>query len=349
VRRVLIVANARRNSPVKPQWQLLARHLPADRFELHLALLGPTTELPGAATGFCTVTKVVRRVEFDPFAAVELSRLVDRLRPAIIHGWMCESPLLFALVARRSKAKLVLTVDPVRQIGGFALWRRLCKSNIRWVALSATSADDLRKRGLSNAEQVPPAVDFPVAAGKSEQLSIAPSDRHLLVTAGDGLPHERMKDVIWGADLLRCVRSDFRLMLCSPARGRRHLDRFINQCEISGVAQTVEADRFDAILPAASAFITASLRPASELLLFAMAAAVPVIATDLPEHRELIRPGETGLLVAPRDRAGLARMSKKLLENRPLAAALSTAASEFVSRAHQESRMVDRYAAIYQD
>ena len=47
----------------------------------------------------------------------------------------------------------------------------------------------------------------------------------------------------------------------------------------------------------------------------AMAAAVPVVATDIWGNRELVVHGETGFLVPVGDRAGLARCAHKILED----------------------------------
>ncbi|RAY15671.1 glycosyltransferase family 1 protein [Actinomadura craniellae] len=50
-------------------------------------------------------------------------------------------------------------------------------------------------------------------------------------------------------------------------------------------------------------------------LVEAIAAGVPLVATAVPSHPDLVRPGETGLLVRPRDRAGLAAAVGHLLDH----------------------------------
>jgi glycosyltransferase involved in cell wall biosynthesis len=51
--------------------------------------------------------------------------------------------------------------------------------------------------------------------------------------------------------------------------------------------------------------------------------------------------------VPPRDRAGIARAARKLLENSELAARLSSAGRQLVDAHFQPSAMAARYAAIY--
>ena len=57
----------------------------------------------------------------------------------------------------------------------------------------------------------------------------------------------------------------------------------------------------------------------SQAILEAMAAGVPVVASDTPGNRQLVLPGQTGYLFAPGDRAALARATIRLLDDAPLA------------------------------
>ncbi len=58
----------------------------------------------------------------------------------------------------------------------------------------------------------------------------------------------------------------------------------------------------------------------------AMAIGVPVVSTDVSGIPEVVRDGETGLLVPPRDPSALAQAIARLLDHRPYAAALASAA-----------------------
>jgi glycosyltransferase involved in cell wall biosynthesis len=57
-----------------------------------------------------------------------------------------------------------------------------------------------------------------------------------------------------------------------------------------------------------------------------MAAGRPLVASDLPSSREVMRDGETALLVPPGDPAALAAALRRLLEDRALAGRLAEAA-----------------------
>lgn len=70
-----------------------------------------------------------------------------------------------------------------------------------------------------------------------------------------------------------------------------------------------------------------------------MASRVPIVATDLPTIREVLRHGENTWLVEPGNPKALAEGIQRLLEERELALALATRAAAEVPPVHlAESR-----------
>ena len=86
----------------------------------------------------------------------------------------------------------------------------------------------------------------------------------------------------------------------------------------------------------------------SNAIMEAMNAGVPVIATDIPGNRDLIAPEETGLLYPVGDRATLARLTQRLLDDPALGSRLSAAAQQRMREHFSVAQMVARYAAFYQ-
>ncbi len=99
------------------------------------------------------------------------------------------------------------------------------------------------------------------------------------------------------------------------------------------------------VFPRTSRRITELVTPLKPLE--AMAAGVPVIASDIGGHRELIREGETGLLHRPEDVAHFIEVSAGLLEKRDLAESLVRNGLEEVRLNRTWDRIVERQVPLY--
>jgi glycosyltransferase involved in cell wall biosynthesis len=82
-------------------------------------------------------------------------------------------------------------------------------------------------------------------------------------------------------------------------------------------------------------------------LLEASACARPVIATDVPGCREIVRPGETGLLVQPRDVVALAAAIAALAGDAARRAAMGRAGRALVERDFAEEIVAQQTLALY--
>jgi glycosyltransferase involved in cell wall biosynthesis len=69
-----------------------------------------------------------------------------------------------------------------------------------------------------------------------------------------------------------------------------------------------------------------------------MAAARPIVASDLPALREVLQDGDNALLVPPEDPAALARAIQRLAEDQPLAERLAAQAARDVRAYTWEAR-----------
>ncbi len=83
-------------------------------------------------------------------------------------------------------------------------------------------------------------------------------------------------------------------------------------------------------------------------ILQAMAAGKPVIATDVGGNQEIIRHGETGILISPQNSEMLADSILMLLENKTLANKLGMAARKVVKEKFSINCMIDNYIKLYE-
>jgi glycosyltransferase involved in cell wall biosynthesis len=81
----------------------------------------------------------------------------------------------------------------------------------------------------------------------------------------------------------------------------------------------------------------------------AMAAGVPVVASDIPGTNELVVHGETGFLVPLGDRAAYARFAHKILEDSGLQARLGAAGRKRIESEFTVDAMVAAHAALYRE
>ena len=109
-------------------------------------------------------------------------------------------------------------------------------------------------------------------------------------------------------------------------------------------------EEIPAILKAADIFVMSSVEEGLGTSLFdAMAAGAPIVATHAGGIPEIVRDGETGLLVPTRDSAALAEGVVRLLKDSALARRLSDAAAIFVRREGTKERMVEQTIRVYRE
>ncbi len=85
--------------------------------------------------------------------------------------------------------------------------------------------------------------------------------------------------------------------------------------------------------------------PAS--LLEAAACARPIVAADMPGAREVVRPGETGLLVPPGDVERLAAAIAELARDPARRRAMGAAARDLILRGFTDERVGRETVAVY--
>lgn len=103
-------------------------------------------------------------------------------------------------------------------------------------------------------------------------------------------------------------------------------------------------------LAQASLFALSSVTEAlPNVVLEAMAAGLPVVATDVGGLPEVVRSGQTGWLVPPRDPARLARAMLQLLADAEPRRAFGQAGRERMAQDFSYHQMVSRYEALFAD
>ncbi len=103
-----------------------------------------------------------------------------------------------------------------------------------------------------------------------------------------------------------------------------------------------------AVLAALDIFaLSSAFEPFGLVALEAMAAGLPIVATDVGELPAILGHGKRGLLVPPGDPGALAHALARLLEDRDLAGRLAAAGERHAREQHSIGQTVGRYEALY--
>jgi glycosyltransferase involved in cell wall biosynthesis len=153
-------------------------------------------------------------------------------------------------------------------------------------------------------------------------------------------------------DVLRRLKERFPRLVLVLVGGGGELPRIRRLVSESGLSDRVIFTGFVEdpvrVQPALDLYVASSRKEGLPLaVLEAMAAGLAVVATDVPGHRDVVVPGETGLLVAPEDPAVLAEAVATLLSDPALRKSLGQAGRERVRQEFGVGVMVDATAAVY--
>lgn len=178
-------------------------------------------------------------------------------------------------------------------------------------------------------------------------LGVAP-DEALLLWTGRLDPVKGFEELFAALEKMRHQRR-FKLALCGEGPYRPAVERLIQQNGLQDhVLLLGQRNDVPRLLRTADVFVFSSRTEGlPNSLLEAMAAALPIVATDVPGCRDLIRDRETGLLVTPRSAEALARGLDALLADPSLARQLGTASREWVTKHADVQDWAPRWSELY--
>lgn len=361
-KRILQIIPTLDRAGAEKQMSLLARGLPREEFEVHVCALtraGPLlSELVQARI---PVTVIGKRWRLDPQAYWKLKRLVAGLRPDLIHTWMLAANAYGHAAARANGVNCLVAgqrcVDPWKGRGQLAVDRYVAR-HCRRVVVNSPAVRDFYVAHRLPAEKlcvipngVPPAE--PTGTTRRQLLFELglPGDSRLVGLIGRLWPQKRVKDAIWATDLLKVIRDDVHLLVIGDGPQRNRLLRFRDQAQIRDRVHFL-GHRGDVprLLPHLDVlWSTSGYEGQSNAVLEAMAAGLPVVATDVPGTRDLVVPERTGYLVPVGNRAQLARWTNAILDDAELAGRLGEAGRQRAEREFSVEKMVEHHAELYRE
>ena len=361
-KRVVLLIPTLDRSGAEKQCTLLAMGLPRDQFDVHVIALtrgGPyANDL--AAAGI-PLTVIGKRSKFDPSSFWRLRRELKRLQPDILHTW---------LFAANSYGRLCASVIPQAKVvvsercvdswkAGWQLWldRRLIARTDRLVGNSQSVVEFYRELGVPQEKLVciPNGIDIPIEPSQvSDRAALLqelrlPPDAFVAGFIGRLARQKRVEDLIWAVEAVRQIRTRLNLVIIGEGPERERLEEFTRNVHCTEHVRFL-GHREDAVrfLGTFNVFcLASSFEGMSNSVMEAMAAGLPVIASDIPPNRELVVPNETGFLCKLGDTVGFMQFLRRLLDEPGLGERLGKAGRERIRAEFSVQRMVDRYATVY--
>ncbi|MGC1274777.1 MAG: glycosyltransferase [Planctomycetaceae bacterium] len=360
--RVLLVIPTLDASGAEKQLALLAAGLPRDRFEPHVVALtrtGPCEEIIRRAD--VPITVLDKRFKADPIAIERLRRLVASVRPHVLHTWLFAANAYGRLAVHGPHApKIVVSercVDSWKSRWQLWLDRKLVGRTDALVANSQSVAAFYRDVGVPAEviRVIPNGVDLS-DRDRVDRIAFRndlglPPDAKVVVSVCRLAKQKRVDVVVWATQLLRQLTENVYHVIVGDGPERRYLETLAKHFTCDHVTRFLghRPDAARLIGACDVLWLASDFEGQSNSLLEAMAAGVPVIATDIPANRELVQDGRTGYLVGLGDSPAFAQYADRLLADRTLAAGLGHAAREYVTEHHGVPSMVDAYATLYEE
>lgn len=297
---------------------------------------------------------------YNPAIYRDLINYVQEQRIDLIHTHLCDGDIVGRLVGRYLGIPVVSTLQNTP--GDFEQYRLdrrlLATGTARLLQPHLVGVSKRIAQGFIDAWKLPPErvstiynavdltrfLDIPVSSGRvnrGEPFTIIHIARHT--------PQKAQHVLLDGFQLLLKSEPNAELWMVGDGELRERLEA---QAERLGIGQKVKflGVRRDIpqLLAQADAFVLSSDWEGLPLsAIEAMAAARPVILTDVGGNRELVEPGHSGMITPPQDSVRLAKRMADLTQNRNLRLALGKGGRAKVRKGFDIQTVCLKYQQLY--
>jgi glycosyltransferase involved in cell wall biosynthesis len=351
-------------SGAEKQMVLLAKGLPRDRFSVEVAALTRLGPLKGELdVAGVPITLIGKRHKVDPMALGRLTRFLKAKRFDVVQTWIYAADTYGRVAARRAGVPVVVTsemaVDHWKGRADLMIDRFLSRWTDRVVGNSNAVVSFYRNVGIPAeklamihsgiADDEPPVVD---RAEVRTSLGLAP-EAPLILFAGRLAEQKSVDTLLSALDVLQHVRPEVRTLIVGEGPLRVRLEETAKAYQLfedRRVSFLGHRDDVPRLLAASDLLILPSLYEGlPNVVLEAMRFRKPVVATAAPGTTEVVEDGVTGLLVPLRDPVAMTRAIRRIIDDRDFATRLGEAGRARVEAEFGVDRMIERFAALYED
>jgi glycosyltransferase involved in cell wall biosynthesis len=299
-----------------------------------------------------------------PLAGGSLRALGDVVRAArgfdLLHCHTARAHSLVTLAAPALRQPVVVTrrVDFRPSQSRFNRWKY--RRAARVICISEFIARQLEQWGVSRHKLIviPSAVPMPSSSDAAVrraqewrcQLNLS-SDQKLVGNIAALVGHKDHATLLRAAREVAAQRKDIVFVIVGDGELRTDLEQLHRKLGLEGTVRFVGfLPQAEELLPAFDVFAMSScMEGLGSIVLDAFAAGVPVAVTAGGGLPELVRDGQTGLLVPVSDASALANAIVRLLDQPDLAKKLIGNARAWVQENFSVPRMAESYWRVYQE
>jgi glycosyltransferase involved in cell wall biosynthesis len=341
----------------------LCRALLERGHQVHLAVRPHSPLVDRLAPHPVAVHALPLRNSLDIASARRMSGIIEHHQIDLIHGHLARDYLVCAIAQRLAKrTQLVLTRHhylPLKNNWGY---RRVVRRVGKIIAVS-----ECVRRGLIASLGLSPnqVVTIPNWINLDEYQAWPDGDRaraqfgvrrrYVIGMIGQITPAKGQQEFIRAAALIASSRDDVEFLIVGEEQNTdrpfaERLRRLTHELKLSDHVKFLgRVDDVSRLLAALTILVVPSWHEAFSIALIqAMAAGVPVVASNVGGPAEIITDGVTGLLVPPRQVDALAQAVNCLLDDPDLRAHLSLAGHREVEVRFEREKVINQIEAVYQ-
>ncbi len=361
---------------------LLSRHLDSDEFPTRLfagrgdAIEGDMLALRGESGIQVQTVPSLRRDAAparDLRALRDLRRHFRRFRPDLVDTHLSKAGFLGRLAAKMARVPAITHTFHINIFGGYvwnplelAAYRQLEIAAARWsdrlICLSDELGDELLGCGIGNRAQfrtihlgveLAPFEPAPakIAAARTElRRELGLEDDAILIGHISRLaPVKSVKTFVQAAAILHRSRPDVTFLVIGEGETRGRLEALARELNLGQSLRFLglrsDIARLNLALDAVALTSLQEGTPIS--IIESLAAARPVVASDVGGVSRLIEREKTGILTPPNDPASVARALERVLAAPEWAARLGRNGRQKMQREFDVSRMIAEHRALY--
>jgi glycosyltransferase involved in cell wall biosynthesis len=303
---------------------------------------------------------ITARTEMDLSAAWRLSRAIKALRPDVIHAHDPHGVAIAALARSMSAAPKRPPLIAARRVDFRLKGNALSRWKYDQVDCFVCASEAIRQILLADgiAESRTATVHEGIDLGHVAAAPVAVLHEELWLPHGSPVvgnvaalvPHKGQRHLVEAAALVVRLVPDARFVIAGEGELREALE---HQVRHLGLEKHVILAGFRpdvlSVHKAFDIFVMSSITEGlGTSLLDAMACGKPIVATTAGGIPEVVRDGETGLLVPPRDPDAMARAIVRLLQDTQLRRTMGEAGLALVRATFSAERMVQETLRVYE-